>query len=231
MGNSSVERLGLVSEPTGVSPTSPVALLLRAIYVEVVLRALRALLAPATVVDAEKVERLATPAVFAANHSSHADTMTVRLALPGARRRKMIVAAAADYWFSNRVLAAWTTVFMGAIPVERDRVNRRTLETCHELLGQGWSLLVYPEGGRSPAGTIQPFKPGAAWIARRAGVAVVPVRIVGTGDVMPKGRRLPRRAPVRVIFGDPMTVRDGEDARAFNERIEAAVRELDPSAG
>ena len=216
---------------TTVSPTGPVARVLRGFYVEVVLRGLRAMLAPATVVGAAHVERLAGPAVFAANHTSHVDTMTVLLALPRARRHRIIIAAAADYWFSNRVLAAWSTVFVGAIPVERDRVNRRTLEVCHDLLGREWSLLVYPEGGRSPAGTIQDFKPGAAWIARRAGVAVVPVRIVGTSDVMPKGRRLPRRARVQVIFGEPMSVQKGEDARSFNDRIEAAVRALATPSG
>ena len=50
----------------------------------------------------------------------------------------------------------------------------RTLELCHQLLGEGWSLLLYPEGGRSPDGEMREFKPGAAWIARRAGVPVLP---------------------------------------------------------
>ena len=73
------------------------------------------------------------------------------------------------------------------------------------------------------------FKPGAAWIARRAGVPVLPVHVRGTFDVLPKGRSLPRRSPVTVTFGEMLHRADGEDARAFNTRIEAAVVALDAS--
>jgi 1-acyl-sn-glycerol-3-phosphate acyltransferase len=196
----------------------------RSIYTATVLRALRALFAPTTTIGAERLA--AGPYVFAANHSSHADTMIVVTTLPGRFRRRTVVAAAADYFFPNRVTAVLTAVFVGAIPVERDRVSRRTLDLCHRLLGEGWSLMLYPEGGRSADGEIQEFRPGAAWMARRADVPVVPVRIEGTHDVMPKGRVLPRRAPVRVSYGEPMVPADGEDARSFGRRIEQAVREL-----
>ena len=86
--------------------------------------------------------------------------------------------------------------------------------------------LLYPEGGRSPDGELREFKPGAAWIARRAGAPVVPVRLIGTHDVLPKGRAFPRRAKVTVRFGSPLTAADGESAKEFNVRIEKAVRSL-----
>jgi 1-acyl-sn-glycerol-3-phosphate acyltransferase len=208
---------------TDFARTGP-ARVARSIYTATALRALRALFAPTTVTGTEHLA--AGPYVFAANHSSHADTMIIVTTLPGRLRRRAVVAAAADYFFPNRVTAVLTAVFVGAIPVERDRVSRRTLDLCHRLLGEGWSLVVYPEGGRSPDGEIQEFRPGAAWMARRADVPVVPVRICGTHDVMPKGRTLPRRAPVRVIYGEPLVLRQGENARAFGERIEQAVRDL-----
>jgi 1-acyl-sn-glycerol-3-phosphate acyltransferase len=196
----------------------------RSIYTATALRALRAVFAPTTTTGAERLA--AGPYVFAANHSSHADTMVIVTTLPGRFRRRVVVAAAADYFFPNRVTAMLTAVFVGAIPVERDRVSRRTLDLCHRLLGEGWSLVLYPEGGRSPDGEIQEFRPGAAWMARRAAVPVVPVRIDGTHDVLPKGRALPRRAPVRVTYGEPVVLTEGEDARSFGRRIEEAVRDL-----
>ncbi len=196
----------------------------RSLYTAAVLRPLRAAFAPTTTTGAERLG--SGPYVFAANHSSHADTMVVVTTMPGRFRRRVVVAAAADYFFPNRVTALLTAVFVGAIPVERDRVGRRTLDLCHRLLGEGWSLLLYPEGGRSPDGEIQEFRPGAAWMARRAGVSVVPVRIDGTHDVLPKGRAFPHRAPVHVTYGEPLVLADGEDARSFGRRIEQAVRDL-----
>jgi 1-acyl-sn-glycerol-3-phosphate acyltransferase len=198
---------------------------IRALYTATVLRGLRALFAPTAVEGLERIDAPG-PYVIAANHSSHADTMLIVTTLPARIRRRAVVAAAADYFFPNRATAMVTALFVGAIPVERDRAGRRTLDLCHRLLGEGWSLVVYPEGGRSPDGEIGEFKPGAAWIARRAGVPVVPVRIVGAFDVMPKGRTLPRRARVRVIYGEPLVLEVGESARAFGDRIEKAVRDL-----
>jgi 1-acyl-sn-glycerol-3-phosphate acyltransferase len=200
------------------------ARVVRAAYTAVAMRTLRLVFAPTTVRGADRLG--AGPFVLAANHSSHADTMVIVTTLPSRLRRRVVVAAAADYFFPNRATALVTAVFVSAIPVERDRVSRRTLDLCHRLLREGWSLVVYPEGGRSTDGEIQSFKPGAAWIARRADVPVVPVRIEGTHDVLPKGRVLPRRAPVRVTYGEPLTPRDGEGAREFSDRVEAAVREL-----
>jgi 1-acyl-sn-glycerol-3-phosphate acyltransferase len=208
---------------TDFARTGP-ARVARSIYTATVLRALRATFAPTTVTGAGRLA--AGPYVFASNHASHADTMIIVTSLPGRLRRRVVVAAAADYFFPNRVTAVLTALFVGAIPVERDRVSRRTLDLCHRLLGEGWSLILYPEGGRSPDGEIQEFRPGAAWMARRADVPVVPVRLDGTYDVMPKGRALPRRAPVRVTYGEPLVLADGEDARSFGRRIETAVRDL-----
>ncbi len=190
------------------------------------MRLIRARYAPTTVIGAEHTKGLSGPVVVVANHSSHADTMVLLTSLPRRIRRRVVVAAAADHFFSTPTSAAATALLIGAIPVDRAKVSRATLEECHRLLGEGWSLIIYPEGGRSDDGTINPFKPGAAWIARRAGVGVLPIHLDGTYDVLPKQRRRPRRHPVTIRIGEVLTVRDDEDARAFSQRIEAAVREL-----
>jgi 1-acyl-sn-glycerol-3-phosphate acyltransferase len=202
------------------------ARVVRELYTQGPLRLLSALVAPRSVEGLEQIEGIDGPVVLVANHTSHADTMVITLSLPHRRRRRLVVAAAADYFFSNPVTSWLSSLFVGAIPVERDRASRRLLDLCHRLLGEGWSLLLYPEGGRSPNGEMQEFKPGAAWIARRSGVPVIPVHLSGTYQVLPKGRTLPRRHRVRVRFGAPLALVEGEDARSFNRRIEAAVRKL-----
>ncbi len=121
-------------------------------------------------------------------------------------------------------------------------MNRRSADTAAELLEDGWNLVIFPEGGRSPDGWAQPFRGGAAYLARRTGRPVVPVYLHGTRHVAPRreeaghapggsgtegraGRRL-RRSPVSVLFGSPMTPAEGEDARRFGARIEQAVATL-----
>jgi 1-acyl-sn-glycerol-3-phosphate acyltransferase len=198
----------------------------RIAYYEGAMRLLRALFSPTVVTGAEHLDGIDGPIVIVANHASHADTMVVAGALPRRIRRRLVVAAAGDYFFANDVTAALSTVFVGALPVDRSKVNRRTLEICHQLLGEGRPLLVYPEGGRTSDGEMHDFKAGAAWIARRAGVPVLPVHLRGTDRILPKGSVVPRRAAVTVTFGEPLRLADGEDAKAFNRRIEAAVRAL-----
>ncbi len=205
---------------------TPAAVLARSAWVKGPLRGLRAIFAPTTVVGAEHVASIEGPVVVASNHASHADTMMILTTLPAALRRRMVLAAAADYFFANRVVGTYTAITVGAIPVERDKVGRSTLDLCHRLLGEGWSLTLFPEGGRSPDGQMGPFKPGAAWIARRAGVPVVPVHLAGTFEVLGKGDSFPRRSPVRVSYGAPLHLAEGEDAKSFGRRVEAAVREL-----
>jgi 1-acyl-sn-glycerol-3-phosphate acyltransferase len=198
----------------------------RVVYYEGLMQLLRTTFAPVTIVHAERLVGVEGPVVVVSNHVSHADTMCLAAALPHRIRRRFVVAAAADYFFANSATAALSTVFVRAIPVDRSRVSRTTLELCHQLLGEGNSLLIYPEGGRSPDGEMREFKPGAAWIARRAGVPVLPMHLTGTGGILPKGRRLPKRADVAVTVGDLLHLEPGEDAKAFNRRIEAAVRAL-----
>lgn len=211
----------------------PPATWVRALYARGVLRLLRAAFAPTTVEGTAALAAAAAatdagdPVVIVANHASHSDTMILVTTLPAALRRRLIVAAAADYFFTNVLTSLFSTVCIGAIPVERSKVNRTTLELCHQLLADGHPLLIYPEGGRSSDSSVmQPFKPGAAWIARRAGVAVLPAHLTGTAEVLAKGSVVPRRHRVRVRFGDVLRCGPDEDARDFSQRIEAAVRSL-----
>lgn len=166
------------------------------------------------------------PLIFAANHHSHVDAPLLLTSIPEPWRHRIVVAAAADYFFSNRLASAASALAMGAFPVERTGVSRRSTDLAGDLLVQGWSLLIFPEGGRSPDGWGQGHRRGAAFLATRAEVPVVPVHIEGTGGIFAKGDRRPRPGSTTVTFGRPLRLADGEDARGLAVRIEDAVATL-----
>ena len=99
-----------------------------------------------------------------------------------------------------------------------------------DLIADGYSLVIYPEGGRSPDGWGQSFKGGAAYLSSRTGAPVVPVFIDGTGSIFGKGMKKPKPGRTKVIFGHPLMPEDGESTRRFNARIEAAVTALGDEA-
>lgn len=179
--------------------------------------------------DRRGLDRLADldgPAVFAANHHSHLDTPVLLTSIPEPWRHRLVVGAAADYFFGNRAAAAASALAIGAIPIERTRISRRSADQAAELIDEGWSFLIYPEGGRSPDGWGQPFRGGAAYLARRCDVPVVPIHLQGTGQILPKGKRLPQFADVTVTFGAPLRPAEEEDSRRFATRIESAIAAL-----
>ena len=81
-----------------------------------------------------------------------------------------------------------------------------------DLIDDGWSLVIYPEGGRSPDGWGQEFKGGAAYLSSRTGAPVVPVFIDGTGAIFGKGMKRPKPGKTKVIFGASAAA--GSTARA-----------------
>ena len=198
----------------------------RLLLVEGPMRAVVRALADPTRRGVDRLGSLEGPAVFAANHHSHVDTPLLLTSIPEPWRHRLVVAAAADYFFGNRWSSAASALSMAAFPIERARVSRRSADHAAELLEEGWSLLIYPEGGRSPDGWGQGHRGGAAYLALRVGLPVVPVHVEGTGRIFPKGVRRPRPGRTTVTFGAPLRPAEGEDSRRFAARIEAAVAAL-----
>ena len=146
--------------------------------------------------------------------------------MPEPWRHKMFVGAAADYFFKTRVTSTASALALNAIPIERTRVSRRSADDAAELIDDGWSMLIFPEGGRSPDGWGQPFRGGAAYLALRCNVPVVPVHLEGTGRIMRKGSKRLSRSATRITFGPPLWPDRGEDSRRMAARIERAVAAL-----
>jgi len=220
------------------------ARLARAVVLDNVARPAARLLAPATVRGLEHLQHVDTPVIFAANHASHIDTPLLLTTLPVEFRHRTVVAAASDYFFDRTWKSVLWSFALAAIPIERSRVNRKSIDTAAELIEDGWNLVIFPEGGRSPDGWTQPFHPASAgYLGKRTGRPVIPVFLHGTRHVLPKtadadaiapggsgtearhGGRL-RRSPIAVLFGAPMTADEDENARRFSDRVEAAVATL-----
>ncbi|MGL4174033.1 MAG: lysophospholipid acyltransferase family protein [Actinomycetota bacterium] len=179
-----------------------------------------------TVHGLDVLDRLPAPVIFVANHTSHVDTPLILCSLPHVWRRRTAVAAAADYFFDTWWRAAGSAMVFNTFPIERRTGSMSS--TPGELLDGGWNVVVYPEGTRSPDGWARPFRHGAAFLAIRHRVPVIPVALRGSFAAMPRGRAwpIPGRPPVTVRFGMPLRPVEGEGPRELGARIEAAVAEL-----
>jgi 1-acyl-sn-glycerol-3-phosphate acyltransferase len=168
----------------------------------------------------EVLDTIEPPAIFVLNHSSHLDAPTILTSLPTRWRRKAVVGAASDYFFDTWYRSIATTIVFNAFPVARSG-GLRSARMARQLISEGWSLVLFPEGSRTPDGWVGDFRTGAAWLALEAGVPVVPVALIGAYQAMPRGRSWPKpgRPPVRIRFGLPIRALEGERAAAFSDRL------------
>ncbi len=157
---------------------------------------------PGIRVRVEGLERIKPDAsyVFAANHLSYMDTPLVIAHIPSQFRflakKSLFVVPFIGYHLKRA----------GHIPVPRGnaRASLKTMtEAARIVRERGVSVLVFPEGGRSP-GPMEDFKEGAAYIAIKAGVPIVPVGIAGTREVLPMDSLLVRGGEVRLRIGEPI---------------------------
>jgi len=180
------------------------------------------------------------PVVFAANHQSHFDVPVILAALPGRLRARVAPAMAKEFFkahffpagfsrrerLSNSLNYYLAAFFFNAFPLpQREAGARQTLQYIGELSGQGWSILIFPEGARSRSGEIREFRGGIGMIGARLDVPVIPVRLDGIDRILPTGSSFAHMAPVRVAFGAPLTLH-GEDYSALAKQVEDAVRAL-----
>jgi 1-acyl-sn-glycerol-3-phosphate acyltransferase len=167
-------------------------------------RLIRAALAP--VVDVlfrlrvEGVERVPAsgPAILCPNHLSALDPVVVAVAV----RRPIYHLAKSEFFRHWR----WPLSRLGVLPVVRGggAAAESSLERGRQVLAAGRLLGIYPEGTRSPDGRLYRGRTGAARLAIRTGAPVVPIGVVGSREVWPPGRLLPRSGPVVVRVGPPL---------------------------
>jgi 1-acyl-sn-glycerol-3-phosphate acyltransferase len=111
------------------------------------------------------------------------------------------------YLAKDNLFTKWTDRLfseMGAIKVNRGAPDRRALARCLEALENGSPLVLFPEGTRKAGPVVEEVNEGAAYLALRAGVPVLPVGIGGSEAAMPKGAKFFKPAHIRVIIGEPI---------------------------
>ena len=181
---------------------------------------------PLTVEGRENLAGFKGGAIIIANHSSHFDSPVVYSALPGRIANKLAMAAAADKFYASRKKRVWwPSLFQNAFPVHRGGGTKQ-LDYPKSLLKRGWSILIYPEGGRSKTGQFARFKAGPAIMAMQAHVPVIPIYMEGLRAIMPKGNRNAQPGPAMARIGKPVSLEGVSSVSEATAMLENAMREL-----
>ena len=167
------------------------------------------------------------PLIIAANHASNLDGVIVGAWLiPRLGRRFQ--------WLGKKELFDWPVVGWvarngGVHPVDRSTADVEAFRLARRILDEGHVLFVFPEGTRSPDGSLHEARDGVAALALRTGAPIVPVSISGSDRVWPRTHRLPRPGgTVTVRVGEPFRLGDlvsgaGRDKRALKSRATTAL--------
>jgi 1-acyl-sn-glycerol-3-phosphate acyltransferase len=184
---------------------------------------LQASSAPLAVEGLDRAD-LTLPAIYAANHASALDIPVLYVGLP----------------FQFRILAklelfrlpflGWHLKRSGQIPIDRTdaRASLRSLAAAAQTVKQGMSLVVFPEGGRSADGNLQPFLGGTFYLAIKAQAPIVPLAIVGTFEALPMNTYVIHPTRFRLIVGEPIPTTGlvPRDMEALSARVHQAMSEL-----
>ncbi len=156
--------------------------------------------------------------LLAANHASFIDPPVVGSMVP----RQLCFFARKTLWKPG--LPAWWLDSVGTIPVDRDGgQDVSALKRVLKALKEDKGLILFPEGTRSPDGRLQPPKAGVGFIACRAQVPVVPVRIFGSFEAFGRGVKIPRLGtPISIVFGAPVPPQRYDEPAAGKERYQIA---------
>ncbi len=160
------------------------------------------------------------PAIIAANHNSHLDTIVLMGLYPLAKINNIRPVAAADYFFKTRFIKWFSLNIIGIIPLERKarKSKDELFSGCREALEKKQILIIYPEGSRGEPGKMSELKKGIFHIAGLVeNVSIVPVVMNGLDKSLPKGEALLVPFNCDVIIGEPRTA--GNDADQFVKEL------------
>jgi 1-acyl-sn-glycerol-3-phosphate acyltransferase len=167
------------------------------------------------------------PAIFASNHESALDIWVLTRSIP--RNVRFI----AKQELFRIPIFGWYLSLARFVPVDR-RNHARAVESLRRagrIVREGISLIVFPEGTRSPDARVQPFKKGPFVVAMEAGVPVVPAALAGAAALNPKGRLEVTPGTIRVAFGEPVDPRAFPDKGALLVEVRRRIITLHRSLG
>jgi long-chain acyl-CoA synthetase len=196
---------------------------------------------PLTIFGLENLDGLQPPVIFVANHTSHLDVPTIYTALTSQWRQRLAPAMMKDHFqayfeptgrsIKEVGLAAISYILAcslyNAYPLpQKMSGTRRALAYTGELISRGYCAIVFPEGLRTSDGKIQPFRPGIGMMAVRLRIPIVPIRLSGLYEIYSIHDSWPRRGPIRVSIGPPLSFAAETSYQEAAQCIEDAVKKL-----
>jgi 1-acyl-sn-glycerol-3-phosphate acyltransferase len=165
------------------------------------------------------------PAILASNHASFLDPILISL-----RARRPVRFLVSNQFYRDPRLHALLR-WLGTIPVGGDAGIVRSFRQVAGVIERGGLLGIFPEGGITRDGSMKPFRAGAAVLAMRLGVPIVPIHLRGTFDALPRYAKWPRFVPVTLRIGEPVRVEarlkpSSEEIAALTESIRSSIAAL-----
>ena len=166
--------------------------------------------------------------IYFANHTSHLDAVVLWSALPTDIRNLTRPVAAKDYWQKTRWRRFLARSF-NALLIDRKqiKVHQSPVDLMIREIGDLYSLIVFPEGGRTDDGTMGEFKSGIYYLAKkRPDLELVPVYMENLNRILPRGEVVPVPLLSSISIGHPIWLEAGEPKAEFLTRAREAVRRL-----
>jgi long-chain acyl-CoA synthetase len=221
----------------------------RTAFIEAVMRPLVWLLAAPRVVlaDGLKAETLVDhgPLLIIANHVTTFDGPLIEYALPGSLRRRIAIAMSGEMLYDYRhfrnpeplrssarfflpgpLYYLLLTALFNVFPLPRRRDFQPSFAHAGQAMDHGFNVMVFPEGTRSAAGKLAPFRPGIGLLAKQCGARVLPVALRGVGALKTGQRRWFRSGAIEVVVGRPVRLVPGESEVALTVRLHDEVLRL-----
>ncbi len=167
--------------------------------------------------------------VYFANHTSHLDPIVVWASLPQAVRMITRPVAAKDYWTKGAVRRYFANQLFNAILIDREeiKVHQSPVDLIIREIGNTYSMIIFPEGGRNEGSEIREFKSGLYYLCKkRPDLELIPVHIDNMNRILPRGEVLPVPMLSCISFGPPMWLEAGESKVNFLRRAREAVKRL-----
>jgi long-chain acyl-CoA synthetase len=214
---------------------------IRLVMLYLVMLPLTWLMSRARVQGRERLNEANGPMLFVANHITMVDQSLVQYALPARFQRRFAIAMEGEKlrgwrhpsksagWFTRLRLRAQyglTVGLLNVFPLPQKSGFRRSFAFAGEMMDRGYSVLIFPEGRRTPDGEMKSFMEGIGLLAKNLNVPVVPVRIDGLYELKQRGNHFARPGQVRVTIGEPISFSRDEDAASIARELQQRVASL-----
>jgi long-chain acyl-CoA synthetase len=213
---------------------------IRIAFLELVMRPLIWVLAAPRIVRNTQ-ELPLSPLLVIANHVTGYDAALILYALPGKLRRRMTIAMSGQILLDFRharnqqnalrnMLAptayCLVTAFFNVFPLPSQRGFQQSFAHAGEAMDRGYSVIIFPEGALSPDGKLHHFRPGTGLLMRQSQVPVVPVALIGLGEMRAGKRRWFRSGQLEVRVGEAVPFEEGQEPAQLTAKLEESLRRL-----